>query len=1407
MHNLRYKWKRFLHPRGGMLKLYDEGFLPDSDSEFGHIHNPDLVPLDSIAEIPCLVLLGEPGMGKSTFMGDCKENTDIYIDAQGQGALLWCDLATCPDRQALFNKVFESETFNDWRNGKHHLYLFLDSLDECMIHFKSLVKILGEEFKKCQADRLQLRIACRTTVWPVALESDLKECWGTDGVGVYELTPLRSIDVIESARQEGLDPDAFLREISRLEVGSLASKPSSLRFLLDLFRSTGRLSPHQKDIFFEGCRYLCQETEYRSDIGLTGDLSAGQRLVVAARIAAVALLSGRSTLVSGTGRGYVPGQELRIFDLSGGSETLDGLSFDVSEDAVKESIDTGLFRACGPRRLCFSHHTYAEFLAAWYLNQHEVPMKQVMNMLVHPDDPSGRLIPQLHGVAVWLASMRPDIFAEIMRKDPDVLLRSDVATAEAEIRKELVATLLDLYDKEVLVFNWSNYKYFGKLAHPGLACQLRSYICDGNRSKTSRSVAVMIAEQCNQKELQNDLLLIALKPLEPLELRYDAARAVSLIGDSSEKAQLKPLARGSADDLNDELKGYALQAIWPDYVSVNELLTRLTPPKRKNYHGSYYTFLSDNLIQHLQVKDLPYVLEWVEEQGPRHSLTYAFQNLVDDILALAWNHLEQPDTLSSFVKVCLLRLKHHEGILGNYGDHKLSKEEWVKNVDKRRMVLKAALPMLREFDVDPRRLTGIQTPLAMREDLQLMIDWLKQEDSEGIRSVLIDLIGRVFDSYDLNHLEAIYETSMAHSDLAKEFGWVLNAIQLDSPEAEQMKDAYHESLKCHRANNRSHRVESTPTERIAFLLDECESGNPALWWQLIMEMTLESESTHYGDYLGSDPMTFPGWRDSSDSTKDRIMKAAREYLIECCPEPEKWLGTDQSYRPALAGYQALRLLYQIDCPLYGIPIDAWRKWAPIVLASPFRNNASDEELQQNLAKNVYDHFPEEVIDILMVLIDRENARANWDYLLIVKTIRKCLDERLTVVLLQKAKDPLLKPGFMGDLISELLMHGCCEAKAYAVSLLALRTSAAEKDRSRAVVAASILMTTAEDADWDIVWPIMKMNREFGSEVLEYIYARSRNALERILPKLTEHQLADLFVWLERQYPRNKDPDQEGGYVGFRYSVGRFRDSILTCLETCGTPDACDAIWLILEAMPHLTWLKRILMIAEANVRCETWVPPEPSTVLRLIFNATYRFVQSERQLLDIVIESLGCLQVKLQGKTLEAIFLWDKVRGGKFRPKDEGTFCDYVKIHLDEELRGKGIVSNREVQIYRGTPSSPGEITDIHVDCARHNSHGEIIDTVTVIIEAKGCWNRDLMTAMKTQLAKRYLRNNPCRHGIYLVGWFLCEQWDCDDNRRKDAMKNGSDYDEIQKILDNQAAELSTGDLCIKAVVLDASLP
>jgi len=43
------------------------------------------------------------------------------------------------------------------------------------------------------------------------------------------------------------------------------------------------------------------------------------------------------------------------------------------------------------------------------------------------------------------------------------------------------------------------------------------------------------------------------------------------------------------------------------------------------------------------------------------------------------------------------------------------------------------------------------------------------------------------------------------------------------------------------------------------------------------------------------------------------------------------------------------------------------------------------------------------------------------------------------------------------------------------------------------------------------------------------------------------------------------------------------------------------------------------------------------------------------------------------------------------------------------------------------------------------------------------------MTAMQTQLVDRYLRDNHCQHGLYLVGWFNCDAWDSQDDRKRRA--------------------------------------
>ena len=98
----------------------------------------------------------------------------------------------------------------------------------------------------------------------------------------------------------------------------------------------------------------------------------------------------------------------------------------------------------------------------------------------------------------------------------------------------------------------------------------------------------------------------------------------------------------------------------------------------------------------------------------------------------------------------------------------------------------------------------------------------------------------------------------------------------------------------------------------------------------------------------------------------------------------------------------------------------------------------------------------------------------------------------------------------------------------------------------------------------------------------------------------------------------------------------------------------------------------------------------------------------------------------------------------------------------------------------------------------------EVYDSITVIIEAKGCWHTDLNHAMKTQLADRYLKDNHCQYGLYLVGWFNCAQWDDKDYRKQRSPKIGIDEARIQ--FDKQAVELSQQSTRIKTFVMNTAL-
>ncbi|MBI3775409.1 MAG: hypothetical protein HY273_07630 [Gammaproteobacteria bacterium] len=85
----------------------------------------------------------------------------------------------------------------------------------------------------------------------------------------------------------------------------------------------------------------------------------------------------------------------------------------------------------------------------------------------------------------------------------------------------------------------------------------------------------------------------------------------------------------------------------------------------------------------------------------------------------------------------------------------------------------------------------------------------------------------------------------------------------------------------------------------------------------------------------------------------------------------------------------------------------------------------------------------------------------------------------------------------------------------------------------------------------------------------------------------------------------------------------------------------------------------------------------------------------------------------------------------------------------------------------------------------------------TVVIESKGCWNKELHSQMETQLKQQYLAGAGHRCGVYLVGWFGTEH--CKANRQSLKV--------LKRKLKTQAKKLSHEGVTLRVFVLDGTLP
>lgn len=1402
-----YPWKRFWCALDTPTHIVDGDFLYDPEGEHGEILSADFAPLISYSNSSCVVMLGEPGIGKSTEFNAEFDRILEIANANGDQAVR-IDLKDFQTDTQLISEAFEEQLIHEWQAGSHLLYLCFDSLDEGQLEVRNIASVLGKEFRKLQADsdRLRVRITCRTAEWPASLAQTLDQLWGAQAVVALRLAPLRRMDVTAAAEAESIQPDEFLEEISRSRAQPFAANPVTLRFLLAIFKRNQTLPATRSDLYIQGCTELCRESSLsRHEAGQQGNLSVSQRMRIGARIAAVSVFCNRPVIATGPGP-QVISDAITVAELAGGRELVHEQQLDVSESDIREVLQTALFSGRATQCVGFAHRTFAEFLAAQYVSDCQLDDQQVVSLVFHHEI-SDKVVPQLNETAAWIAQKNRHIVDRMLAGDPQMLLRSDVTT-DGSIRSAIVARMIDgLSNGELDDSDWDLRRFYCKLSHAELSTQLAPVIRDRNQNYMVRRFVADVAGECKERGLLVALTEVACDESDNHHIRTQAANAVAKIGKKNDLVPIIPLALGlTGDDPNDELRGIALRAIWPArLITADELFSSLIRPKQAGFLGKYSLFLSHFLPLDLRDEDLVPALRFCSELLAEDRWSDYFEELLSKTVEHSISLLDRQDIYDAFIDYVASRIQH---------DHEVHSQPEALAVLTTAVRRRIVASLVTRFD-DPERhwleLLSGPHPLLRDDDLEWILNQSSSSQSDRDQRAWAILAHRVFRSDRLPHIQLVLDFRETNNSVRAKFAAWFDTVEINSPRAAELRKNHNRYLELERRSRERlerPRLEPSPAVRIQMCLDQFESGDLAAWVALNRGLQLNPNDTRYRRDLKGDLTALPGWERAGPEVRSRILGASKRYLVEWVPQPDEWIDRCVFHLADFSGFRALLLVMKQEPSfLDTLTASRWADLAPVILGYPCCSGSGDEveERQQELVAKAFLHAPEYVVAATIRLIDRESAQEHPACNSLLRRVENCWKVPLVGALVDKLRsDASLSTACFADILERLVRGGCPEAAEHATLLVQDRSD--DHARALAMRAAVVLWLHTEDGSWDVLWPVFQDDREFYRDVIAAAAHDSPFGGHFYL-SLSEDQLADLYLLLSQEFPHAEDPRVLAAHrVETRESIAEYRESVLQQLRAKGTVAACTAISRLKEQLPFLERLDWTLRGARRVMLQSTWSPVAPSQLRELMSQAGRRLVRNGQELQAVVLESLGRLQQELRGETPAIRDLWDRsgpAKARKWRPVDENDLSDYIARHLGSDLQRCGIIALREVEIRRGH-GQPGERTDIYVNASVAGSGPEAVENVRVILEVKGCWHQELKTAMESQLKNRYLKENDCEFGIYLVGWFACEQWNKEDSRR--GKTPSWSIEEARSEFERQKGVFSDSSAHLEAMVLDLSL-
>jgi hypothetical protein len=1400
----QYPWDRFWVPQG-QNPIMAGGYFVEPSSSAVHWLLPESngVPLSALRDVPCLVLLGDMGMGKSTTVQ--QEHQALSKSLRGQRhEVVFRDLKRLTEEQ-IYRQVFGHPAVEGWRRGDHALTLFLDSMDECWRRLDELEAILVGEFECFLRDKkppLFLRVTCRSAEWRSHVGETFKRLFpqehaGGGAVQIYTLAPLSEANLRQAAEFHRQDANDLVRRISESQVQALASHPITFTMLLRIYEEGGSLPVSRVDLYARGCLELCADPH--SVFGSTSQrgTTCKQRFAVASRFGALSVLTNRYLINGNTDSPLGRLDVLEASDLFGYyDEQAGGQQVAIDRATATDTLQTALFSEPADGAQNWRHQSYAEFLAAMYLANSKLSAEQITSLITDTTDNAQRLIPQLEETACWLVEMKPMLFGALAPSNAEVFIRCDPKQFDDVKRETLVDGYLGLVGKhEAPELDWQLKHQLGRLAHGGLADQLGKAIRNRRGDPLVRESAIDIAAYCRCNAVAPQLIGVFTDRDDVFRIRQRAGFALQQIADEPIRTMLKRrTAVESLQDNMDELKGFYLTILWPSQLSTSELLPLLTPPKRQNYSGSYKLFLFE-LQKKLSDSVLPQVLDWMREKEISFDTRGSFGHFPSDIAMHALQRLDDAEVRRALMAL-IQGPEHRLHQLFQSG-----RERFPLSTPCRRTFWSTVVSV----SIEPRTLVTLgylhQTGLLNTEDLPFFIE--QYCSSAGIkRKHWEQLIFSVFDVKHPDALEQLSDLASLDSHIAEELG-ALTSCPLVPEEINWRKRQFQQ--------DKTQAEDPATKPKLPSIIEKIEEGlsrfdedeSFAFCWVLeLLDMDPE-EPTQFGS-LNVRLSGGKVWPLLAQKVRTRILVSARRYLgDQPFGDLDVW-DEKMNYRVFLAADPIFLLLFdEAKETLSGLTEEQLKKWIPVLFEYHDRHNGSHDEAYEfifTLAfRKAQDESLADLKRFLELHVNHDSKRK------LIWRLGPTWCPEIREVFRNLIRQKPLKPTAAGDVLQFLCAHDPADTHDLLEQILEERK---RKDACSVFtpVAGMVLLTAFPEAWGPRMMEVFDQDPPLGRSIAWSLLrgiSRPPDWISRLPPKTN----AVLWDWLEVQFPGDPyDTDDGSGSVTAAHDMSDFRRAVLQSLIQRSSREACDALRWLMERRPQAFWLGDVLARMRKAARGAVWDRPSPSALMNSFKEVERRLVRTAGDLQRLLLESLTRFEQALHGSP-PSMELWNEVAVARRKiwdPKDEMNVSTRLKLHFERDLARFGIVGDCEVKIRPRLGDDAAQLVDILVHATPFGEDGKPGKLVSVIVEVKCSWNPGVLHDMERQLKVRYLATSTFDFGIYVVAYFSCEAWNRRNDSRRRTGVNKLKIATVAHRLLKQAKGLSSTEKRIEAFVLDA---